>query len=68
MNYDDWKQQAPPSDIDFEKMTIEEQEEQEIYEQRLIIEVAKRQIKELIEISSQTQNSLITNKLKQIRL
>ena len=67
MTYDNWKQQVPPSDIDFEEEA--EMTEAEIIEDlECIINTAKRQIKELIEISSQTQNSLITNKLKQIKL
>jgi uncharacterized membrane protein YjjP (DUF1212 family) len=55
MGYDEWKQKAPPSDIDFEEMTEEEQLEQEIYEQRLKIELAKKQINHIKDIVKDSQ-------------
>jgi len=67
MNYDDWKQKAPPSDIDFEKMTVEEQREQEDYEHRLKIEKAKKQLNHVLDITKDSQ-PYIYELLKKIKL
>ena len=67
MNYDDWKQQSPPSDIDFEKMTLEEQREHEDYEYRLKIETAKKQLNHILDITKDSQ-PYIYQLLKKIKL
>lgn len=67
MDYDDWKQQAPPSDIDFDKMSLEEQQEQENYEQRLKIEKAKKQLNHVLDLTKDSQ-PYIYKLLKKIKL
>ena len=55
MIYDNWKQETPPSDIDFEPMT--EQEEQEAYLLELVNEriFNKAIIKQLLDITKASQ-------------
>ena len=67
MKYDDWKQKAPPSDIDFKKMTVEEQRDQEDYEYRLKIEKAKKQLNHVLDITKDSQ-PYIYELLKKIKL
>ena len=67
MTYDNWKQRAPPSDIDFEKMTIEEQLENQIYDQRQEIETAKKQLSHILDMTKDSQ-PYIYQLLKKIKL
>ena len=76
INYDQWKQETPPSGDDFPEEQddfLEEQDDrtdEEVYISELLekIDIAKQQVKELIEAAIALDNAFFAKKLKRIKL
>lgn len=69
INYDQWKQETPPSGDDFPEEQ-DDRTDEEVYISELLekIDIAKQQVKELLEVAIASDNSFYANKLKRIKL